>query len=229
MAPPGLSCSMWDLVLWSGIEPGSPSWEHVALTIGPLGKSSKAPSLVVFFLLNLSSAFKNDCLLTCSSCHGKALQCCRKELRSRKGPATLSSCVLGRLLKSLSQRGLIYKSGKRCSCIYCLGGWEECAGSRALGTGPPKLGTRQHSCGPPASPGQWASLEQPRLPLLNATAVLLGLEPDIRFVWNICWEKISNRLWWGPTRLLQGQSSIFQLFSAVTCQSHSHEPNQSYM
>ena len=35
----GLSCSMWDLVPWSGIRLGPLLWEHRVLAIGPPGKS----------------------------------------------------------------------------------------------------------------------------------------------------------------------------------------------
>ena len=40
LAALGLSCGMWDLVTWLGMEPGAfLPWEHWVFTIGPLGKS----------------------------------------------------------------------------------------------------------------------------------------------------------------------------------------------
>ena len=41
LAAPSLSCGMWDLVCWSGIEPGQGplNWEHRVLATGPPGKS----------------------------------------------------------------------------------------------------------------------------------------------------------------------------------------------
>ena len=42
-----LSCSMWDPVLWPGIEPGPLHWEHEVLDTGPPGKwwSTRHPLL----------------------------------------------------------------------------------------------------------------------------------------------------------------------------------------
>ena len=45
LAAPDLSCSMWDLVPWPGIEPGAPYFGSRVLATGPPGKS-------LWYLLN---------------------------------------------------------------------------------------------------------------------------------------------------------------------------------
>ena len=41
-----LSCGMWDLVLWQGLNPGPLHWEHRDLPSGPLGKSPQSLHLL---------------------------------------------------------------------------------------------------------------------------------------------------------------------------------------
>ena len=51
LAMPGLSCSMWDLVPWPGIEPGSPALGAWVLATGPPGKSPTHTSCVYISLI----------------------------------------------------------------------------------------------------------------------------------------------------------------------------------
>ena len=83
----GLSCSMWDLVPWPGVEPGSLHWERRVLATGPPEKSwwqsllagkpweaqSNSSSFSFRFFLfawsaNGSSAWDSVCAFVCACC-----------------------------------------------------------------------------------------------------------------------------------------------------------------
>ena len=59
----GLSCSMWDLVSWPGIKPGSLHWEWKVLATGPPRKFLFIFLMKLFFSLFLPARWQKQCPL----------------------------------------------------------------------------------------------------------------------------------------------------------------------
>ena len=91
LAAPGLSCGMWDLVPWPGIEPKPPDWERGILTTGPPGKS------LVYLLILFVPVVSEQDLILCSQVSVKILCKEKKEdkvLFSSDLPGSLSRAFI---------------------------------------------------------------------------------------------------------------------------------------